>query len=81
MKSLLAGKPFNNSDGFSWDASFSLAYNKNKLVQLPENLDELLIGNRKLRLDILSMSSGFIRMREFTLVMLKCQRLMAKNFL
>lgn len=45
----LAGQPFNNSDGFSWDTSFSLAYNKNELVQLPENLDELLIGNRKLK--------------------------------
>lgn len=45
----LAGTPFNNPDRFSWDASFSLAYNKNELLQLPENMDELLIGNRKLK--------------------------------
>lgn len=45
----LSGKPFHNPDGFSWDASFSLAYNKNELLELPENLDELVIGNRKLK--------------------------------
>jgi hypothetical protein len=45
----LSGKPFNNAKGFSWDASFSLAYNKNELLQLPENLNELVIGNRKLQ--------------------------------
>lgn len=45
----LSGKPFNNSDGFSWDVAFSLGYNKNELLQLPENLDELIIGNRKLK--------------------------------
>lgn len=44
----LSGKPFNNPKGFSWDASFSLAYNKNELLQLPENMSELVIGNRKL---------------------------------
>lgn len=45
----LSGKPFENTKGFSWDASFSLAYNKNELLQLPENLKELVIGNRKLK--------------------------------
>lgn len=45
----LSGKPFNNAKGFSWDASFSLAYNKNELLQLPENQNELVIGNRKLQ--------------------------------
>ena len=45
----LSGKPFNNPGRFSWDASFSLAYNKNELLQLPEKLDELIIGNRKLK--------------------------------
>ena len=45
----LSGKPFENPKGFSWDASFSLAYNKNELLQLPENLNELVIGNRMLK--------------------------------
>lgn len=45
----LSGKPFNTPGQFSWDASFSLAYNKNELLQLPENLNELVIGNRKLK--------------------------------
>lgn len=45
----LSGKPFNAPGKFSWDASFSLAYNKNELLQLPENLNELVVGNRKLK--------------------------------
>lgn len=45
----LSGKPFNTPGKFSWDASFSLAYNKNELLQLPENLNELVVGNRKLK--------------------------------
>lgn len=44
----LSGKPFNNPKGFSWDASFSLAYNKNELLQLPDKQQELIVGNRKL---------------------------------
>lgn len=45
----LIGKIFNSPKGFSWDASFSLAYNKNELLQLPENMNELVMGNRKLK--------------------------------
>ena len=45
----LAGKPFSNGKKFSWDTSLSLAYNKNELVELPDNKDELVIGNMKLK--------------------------------
>lgn len=45
----LSGKPFDNPGRFSWNTSFSLAYNKNELLQLPENMNELVIGNRKLK--------------------------------
>ena len=67
----LSGKPFNAPGKFSWDASFSLAYNKNELLQLPENLNELVVGNRKLKVGHSIINSGCIKMREFMLVTLK----------
>jgi TonB-linked SusC/RagA family outer membrane protein len=45
----LAGKLFDAPKIFSWDASLALAYNRNELLALPENVEELIIGNRKLK--------------------------------
>ncbi|MDR1716083.1 MAG: SusC/RagA family TonB-linked outer membrane protein [Prevotella sp.] len=45
----LSGTLFNNPKGFSWDASLSLAYNKNELLKLPEGAGQLIIGNRMLK--------------------------------
>lgn len=34
--------------GFSWNSSFNIAYNNNKLMKLPNQLDEIVVGNKKL---------------------------------
>ena len=45
----LSGKIFDNPKGFRWESSFGLAYNHNELLKLPDGYDELVIGNRKLK--------------------------------
>lgn len=46
----LSGKIFSAPKGFNWDASLSLAYNKNELKKLPGGYDELEFGSRKLKI-------------------------------
>lgn len=45
----LQGVILNNPDRFKWTTSWNLNYNKNTLKALPESRDELVIGNRKLK--------------------------------
>lgn len=45
----LAGSIFSNPTGFNWDASFSLAHNRNELLALPDDWSEMKIGDRKLK--------------------------------
>lgn len=77
----LSGKPFENPKGFSWDASFSLAYNKNELLQLPENLNELVIGNRMLKVGHAIDQFWLYQMREFILQIPKFQSRMERSLL
>src|SRR5690554_326978 len=37
------------NDGFGWSSTLSFNYNRNELSALPNGLDELVIGNRKLK--------------------------------
>lgn len=46
----LSGKIFNNPKGFTWESSLGIAYNHNELLKLPGGYDELVIGNRKLKI-------------------------------
>lgn len=45
----IAGEIFAQPNGFGWDASLSLATNKNELIALPDGWNEMSIGNRKLQ--------------------------------
>lgn len=45
----LSGKIFDNPRGLKWESFLGLAYNHNKLLKLPNQYDELVIGNRKLK--------------------------------
>jgi TonB-linked SusC/RagA family outer membrane protein len=40
---------FKNPKGFSWNTSFNLNYNRNQLTHLPGGVDELVVGNYKLK--------------------------------
>jgi TonB-linked SusC/RagA family outer membrane protein len=42
-------RPFDKPGVFSWDISLATAYNKNELLALPGHADELVIGDRKLK--------------------------------
>lgn len=45
----LSGKIFDNLKGFSWESSLGMAYNYNELLKLPNGMNELVVGNRKLK--------------------------------
>ena len=45
----LSGDIMKNPKGVNWNASLSLSYNKNKLCSLPGGYNELVVGDRKLK--------------------------------
>lgn len=46
----LGGNVFPAEKAISWKSSVSFAFNKNTLTSLPDNLDELIVGDRKLKI-------------------------------
>lgn len=42
-------RPIVNLDGWTWDVNLNLAYNKNRLEKLPDNLQQVAINGRKLK--------------------------------
>lgn len=41
--------PQTSGQRFGWTSSFNIAYNTNELTSLPNNLDEIIVGDRKLQ--------------------------------
>lgn len=41
---LLTGRPINSNNGFSWETSYNIAYNKNTVVRISEDMDRLSVG-------------------------------------